>query len=159
MFVSLLKFRMAKDRTPVHCLCDQIVLKFNLSVDIERIPTNPDYPAQHLVECPVHGANLISSRLLNGRHKPVLDMDFPHRYSPSTKLGHGHLYLDVELPYWRWLVLMIGLRVGGVIEGGFFWWSLRRGGNFVRPQGVRKTPDEQIRAEAPPRYGMFRRIK
>lgn len=104
-------------------------------------------------------ANLVSSRTEAGTQKMILDLDFDHEYVKSTKPGHGHLYLNVELPYWRWAVCMIGLRIGGVIELGNLAWSLRRGANFVRPEGVNKTAEEFIRAEAPPTYNLVRKAR
>jgi hypothetical protein len=84
-------------------------------------------------------ANLVSSHLEGSNlHAPIIDIDFPHRYVPSTTEDHAHLYLDVPIPRWRLAVLLVGLRVGRVTEVGFTWWSLRRGGTFVRPRGVSK---------------------
>lgn len=89
--------------------------------------------------------NLISSRCPDGQHMPVIDLDVPHRLIPSTTEGHGHLYLDVRMPWWRYVILLYGLRQAGVIERGFFWWSLRRGATFVRRPGVRKRPTDRRR--------------
>ena len=83
-------------------------------------------------------ANLIGSKLDDGTHMPILDLDFDHKYVPSSTPGHGHLYLNVPVSKARWIALMIGLYAGGVIQKGYFWWSLRRGANFVRPVGVYK---------------------
>lgn len=85
--------------------------------------------------------DLIGSRTRNRRHLPILDLDAPHRYVPSSTPGHAHLYLDVEISNARWLVLMFGLYASGVIERGFFWWSMRRGQNFARKSGVLKECD------------------
>lgn len=82
---------------------------------------------------PVVYPNLVSSLSPDGKtHAPIIDVDFRHTYVPSTTPGHGHLYLDVPISRWRWVVLMLGLRTGKVIEQGNFWWSLRRGQNFAR---------------------------
>ena len=84
-------------------------------------------------------ANLVSSHLVGSRlHAPIVDLDFDHWYVPSTTDRHAHLYLDVPVARWRLMVLLIGLRVGRVTEVGFTWWSVRRGGTFVRPEGVSK---------------------
>ena len=92
--------------------------------------------------------NLISSHtdILEKTHLPVIDLDMPHRYV-ETSPGHAHLYLETETKRWRMIVLLIGLYLTGNIEKGFFYWSLRRGGTFVRPEWVRKetnvnTPPE-----------------
>jgi hypothetical protein len=85
-------------------------------------------------------ANLVSSRDMDGRQWPVLDLDVPHRYVPSSTSGHAHLYIDVPTSTWRWALLMLALRLAGVHELGYTAWSLRRGASFVRPPGVRKEP-------------------
>lgn len=88
-------------------------------------------------------ANVVSSHLVDAPlHAPIIDLDFPHRYVPSTTPGHAHLYLDVPVSRWRLYALLWGLYVGGVIERGYFLWSLRRGGTFVRREGVEKTAAE-----------------
>lgn len=102
-------------------------------------------------------ANVVSSNVVGTHtHAPIIDLDFPHRYVSSTSEGHGHLYLDVPIGMFRWVILMIGLRVGGVIEPGYFWWSLRRGGNFVRREGVHKTTAEEKVTYS---FGMFFRLR
>lgn len=90
-------------------------------------------------------ANVVSSNVYANRRRqlPIVDLDFPHEYVPSTNEGHAHLYLNVEIPYWRWVILNWGLYMGGVIEKGYFIWSLRRGGNFVRRRHIKKTTDEE----------------
>lgn len=88
-------------------------------------------------------ANVVSSHIEASKvHAPIIDLDFPHRYIPSTTPGHAHLYLDVPISRWRLVILLWGLYVGGVIEKGYFLWSLRRGGTFVRRPGVPKTAEE-----------------
>lgn len=94
-------------------------------------------------------ANLVSSRTTSGWHRPILDLDFPHRYVPSTTPGHGHLYLDIEVPRWRWILLMLACRIAGVCEHGYVVWSLRRGANFVRVEGVDKAEHERSRHPEP----------
>lgn len=86
-------------------------------------------------------ADLISSHTPTGKVMPILDLDYDHLYLPSQSPGHGHLYLNVPISRFRWVLLMIGLRAGGVIQDGYFWWSLRRGGNFarVKPRPVRRV--------------------
>lgn len=98
------------------------------------------------------GANVHSSSTDSGLHLPIIDLDFPHQYVPSTTPGHGHLLLNVPISPLRWTLLMLGLYAGGVIELGFLVWSLRRGANFARLPGVKKTADEQY---GPVHYGWF----
>ena len=112
-----------------------------------QIPRTPPHTYQELDR-----PNLISSRTTSGRHMPILDLDFPHHYEQSTADGHSHLYLDVEISNWRWFWLMVALRQAGIIELGFFAWSLRRWGNFVRLPHVKKILPEE---DTKPTYGWF----
>lgn len=70
-------------------------------------------------------------------------IDVPHHYEKSTHPGHGHLYIDYPISKWKWFWLMVRLRRAGIIELGYFVWSLRRGGNFVRTVGTEKKPGDE----------------
>lgn len=100
-------------------------------------------------------ANLVSSKTADGKHKPVIDIDFPAELKESATPGHYHLYLNKRMNKFQWFCLMVGLRMSGVIEEGFFVWSLRRGQNFVRLDGAKKSTAEQRK----PRYGWFFRLR
>jgi len=91
-------------------------------------------------------ANLLSSETRRGTHKPVIDLDVPVKMMSSTDRDKHHLYIDVEMSWLRYATLLTALRFAGVIETGFWVWSLRRGASFVRPVGVIKTPEEYARA-------------
>jgi hypothetical protein len=108
---------------------------------------------------PPGDGNLISSKSVSGLQMPVIDLDGPHLYLPSSTSGHAHLYLNVEIPRWRWWVLMWGLYMGKVIDLGYFVWSLRRGANFVRAPGVAKTEAERKRQETPAKFGWVFPVK
>ena len=101
-------------------------------------------------------ANLVASITTDGKQMPILDLDFPHHFEPSTTPGHSHLFLDVSMSKWRWFLLMSALAYAGVIEKPFYAWSLRRGGNFVRVPGTTKVTEEETRHS---NYGWFRRLK
>lgn len=100
-------------------------------------------------------ANLVSSITTEGEQMPILDMDFPHHIVPSATPGHNHLYIDVPMSKFRWFILMCALKYAGVIELGFFVWSVRRGGNFVRKQGVSKRLEDSTKSN----YGWFRKLR
>jgi hypothetical protein len=91
--------------------------------------------------------NLVSSKTAHGTHKPILDLDIPILLEPSTAPGHHHLYIDIEMPWWRYAAMLTGLYAAGVIEMGFYVWSLRRGGTWVRKPGVVKTEAESTKSE------------
>lgn len=99
--------------------------------------------------------NLISSKTTDGRQMPILDLDFPHAYVPSTQPGHGHLYLNVPISNFRFFLLMTGLFLGKQIELGYYIWSLRRGGNFVRTTTTKKTKAEAGYYT----YGWFKKLR
>lgn len=102
-------------------------------------------------------ANVVSSHIVGTKlHAPILDLDFPHEYIPSTTPGHGHLYLNVPISRWRMFFMLWGLYVGGVIEKGHFVWSVRRGGTFMRLPWIKKTPEE---AAVKYTYGMFFKLR
>lgn len=100
--------------------------------------------------------NLISSLTEDGKQMPIIDLDFPHHIVKSSTDGHHHLYIDIPMSRWRWFLLMTGLYASGVIEMGFYVWSLRRGANFVRVDGIRKTGPEEL---AKPTHGWFFKLK
>jgi hypothetical protein len=125
LFLSLIKYRMDEDREP-------------------RLGPMDPRP-RNLTSSYLHGSKL---------HAPILDLDGEHIYVESTTEGHAHLYLP-PMPRWRMFLMLWGLRVAGVIEQGNFWWSLRRGGTFVRLPGVPKPESENLRYS----YGMFFKIR
>jgi len=100
-------------------------------------------------------ANLISSRTHQGTHKPILDLDVPIHLEPSTTPGHHHLYIDVEMSWWRYAAMLTGLYLAGVIEMGFYVWSIRRKGTWVRKPEVRKGKGESTKSE----YGWLFRLR
>lgn len=100
-------------------------------------------------------ANLVSSRTEDGKHMPILDLDFPHHFEPSTSPGHSHLYIDVEMPRRKLFALVLVLWYCGVIEMGHAVWTLRRGASFVRIPGLDKTEAESVK----PTYGWFFKLK
>lgn len=121
------------------------LLEYRLAQDRHRVVSDLDGPP----------ANLLSSKTKEGTHLPIIDLDFDHSIEASSTGHHHHLYLNVEIPYWRWVLLMWGLYMGRVIELGYFVWSIRRGQNFVRIPGTEKqTPEEKVK----PTYGwLFRK--
>jgi hypothetical protein len=82
--------------------------------------------------------NCISSSGPDGTQRPLLDLDCPHFYLPSTTKGHGHLGLNVPMSRFKWSVLMAVLGWTGVLERGYVLWSLRRGANFIRTPDTKK---------------------
>jgi hypothetical protein len=119
----------------------------------ERVQTPRKFPT-YMPD--LKAPNLVSSRTTDGRQMPILDMDFPHHFEESSTPGHHHLFIDRPMTNRQWFVLMCALRYAGVIEEGFFAWSIRRWGNFVRLPGVLKEKPEEF---VKPTYGWFRKLK
>lgn len=116
------------------------LIKYDMASDRQRDPTGS------LTSSYVSGNKL---------HAPVLDIDVPMRLIKSSTQGHTHLYIDVLMPRWKMMIMIFGMMIAGVVEPGFFWWSLRRGGTFVRKPYVTKTPDESMKYT----YGMFFKLR
>lgn len=84
-------------------------------------------------------ALVASSETHGGDHRPVLDIDVPMRYVPSTTQGHGHLYIDLDLTWDQYAELLKVLARCGIIEDGYLYASLEREATFVRLPWVRKV--------------------
>lgn len=83
-------------------------------------------------------ANLISSRLENGNHAPTLDIDVPCQLLESSTPGHHHLYIDKELTWEQYRVLLSVLADVGIVEPGYYGASVRQGHTLLRRPGVTK---------------------
>lgn len=107
--------------------------------------TDPD--ARYLV--PVEQSNVVGSRCADTagktrrRHLPIVDLDYPHVYRESSTPGHAHLLLDVEISQWRWVLLMLGLWVGGVVSRNYMLWSFRRMCNYGRQPWQHKQDERE----------------
>jgi len=88
----------------------------------------------------IEHANIVTSEIEGkpGYHAPVLDLDIPHVYVPSTTEGHGHLYLDVKLDWYQMHRLLTTLSQLGIIEEGYARASIDRGYSAVRLPWIRK---------------------
>jgi hypothetical protein len=91
------------------------------------------------VEVPENDATLVTSELEDGLHAPAIDIDHKVYVVPSSTPGHNHLYIDVKMPWWRYRVMLWGMKVAGVVEPGYYKASVRRGKSFLRRPGVKKT--------------------
>ncbi len=87
-------------------------------------------------------ANAITSAVAGtaGRlHRPVLDLDVPHRYVPSTTPGHAHLLIDAPMAWTVYAQMLRALAVGGVIQRGFALSAGQRGYSAVALPGIAKV--------------------
>lgn len=83
-------------------------------------------------------ANLVSSLTVRGQHAPVIDLDVPAYLVPSSTPGHSHLYIEIEMPWWRYRILLAGLALSGLLGSGYYAHSVRRRMTMVRKPGVKK---------------------
>lgn len=77
-------------------------------------------------------ANLVASKTTDGKHAPVIDLDFPCRLIRSRSDGNYHLYLDRETTWWRFRLVLWAMKVAGFVQPGYYRASVRRGMTFVR---------------------------
>lgn len=96
-------------------------------------------------------AELVGSLCHDGKHRPVLDIDFPCYVIPSTTPGHFHLYLDPPdgMPWPAYEVLLEALARCGIIEKGFALASIDRAVSTVRLPWVHKSTPPTYDDEAP----------
>lgn len=102
-----------------------------------------EYMQDHVEKPPVvgleHGANVVSSLLTNGKHAPAIDVDVKARLVPSSTPGHSHLYIDHEMPWDDYLLLLRVLTQVGVVQKGFYDSAVRRGTTLLRLPHVKKV--------------------
>lgn len=84
-------------------------------------------------------ANVITSQLLDSDlHAPVIDVDLPMRWVPSSTPGHGHLYIDHPMPAaYMWALIELLAEIG-LVEPGYLRASQARGYTSVRLPWVKK---------------------
>lgn len=87
--------------------------------------------------------NLLSSLCQDGMHRPVLDLDIPTRYEPSSTPGHSHLYIDHPLTWEQYEQVLIVLAEVGILEKGYVGAAIAREATYVRPRWVKKPEKEQ----------------
>lgn len=82
--------------------------------------------------------NLISSLCEDGLHRPVIDFDFPCQLIPSSTDGHYHLYIDKEMGWNEYEMLLEVLVRVGLVEQGYYNSALKHCQTYVRPPWVKK---------------------
>lgn len=76
--------------------------------------------------------------ILHGRHRPILDIDFPVVVLPSSTEGHHHLYLDKTLTWGQYRKLLEVLSEVGIIEANYAKASIARHHTAVRLPWIKK---------------------
>lgn len=72
-------------------------------------------------------------------HYPVIDVDLPCLFVPSTTPGHGHLYIDHPLRWVDFVRLLELLAELGIVEQGYVEACKREGFASVRLPWIKKT--------------------
>jgi hypothetical protein len=90
-----------------------------------------------------HGyATLVGSKLENGNHMPVIDLDLPCMLVESSTPGHFHLYVNKEMSFGQMLNMLQMMTDAGVVQPGFNRFTRERGEAFVRYPGVTKANEK-----------------
>ncbi len=88
------------------------------------------------------GANLMFSETADGLHYPMLDIDLPCRWVPSSTPGKGHLYIGKAVTWDQLKTLLVGLEMAGIIHPNYVKHSVIRGYTCLRPPWQRKRPGQ-----------------
>lgn len=94
-------------------------------------------------ECMPEYAQVVSSEIddKRGRHTIMVDVDLPARLVETTTPGHHHLYIDLELSWWKYRRLLRALMRAGVVSKGYYKMSLQRKATHLRPPWATKGID------------------
>lgn len=116
--------------------------------DPERMDSDPYGPSTPIEEPGEHGANLISSALVDDdmMHAPVIDVDIPIAVIPSSTPGHFHLYIDKPMFWDQYVDLLDALERAGIVQHGFVHHSIQRKKSVLRMPWVNK---HRVPAAAP----------
>lgn len=113
---------------------------------------NLDYESANLVSSEINPgsactsfADFLETDSYSGEtvHQPVLDLDFPAHLEPSTTEGHFHLYLNKNVPWSKYVVMLGALEYAGILEPGFARLAILRGASYVRKPGVKKLAKQR----------------
>ena len=81
----------------------------------------------------------------SGTHYPLIDLDVPHLYIPSSQEGHAHLLITKEVTSDQYWNLLDALAQCGIVEEGYAAASKAKNFAAIRLPWVKKTA-EQIAA-------------
>ena len=90
---------------------------------------------EHMTVLIDNDTDVVVSKVVSDRgnmHMPVLDLDYGANLLESGTPGHHHLYLDKELEWEDYILVLSTLAAVGLIEDGFAQASIRRGYTAVR---------------------------
>lgn len=76
------------------------------------------YPTETLVADP--DGDLVTSRLADEVHLPLIDLDLPVALTPSKTPGHSHLVIDCPMTWRRYKRLLRALVRAGLVEKSWY---------------------------------------
>ena len=91
----------------------------------------------------IEDANVVCSDTIGPKKNeqyPVIDLDVPVRYVPSTTEGHGHLYIDHPIKWGAYKKLLHALKEAGLVEEGYVKACISHGYTIVRLPWIKKEP-------------------
>jgi hypothetical protein len=74
----------------------------------------------------------------DGMHSVMLDIDHRAAVIPTSTPGHHHLYIDVAVPWDKYLRLMEVMADCGLVEPGYVEASRQRGASYLRLPWISK---------------------
>lgn len=89
-------------------------------------------------EAPMDEANLVSSKLNDGSHSPVIDLDLEAELVPSSSPNCYHLYIDRPMTWENYLKLLNVMAEVGLVQENWVKNSIERSCTMVRKPGVYK---------------------
>lgn len=107
-------------------------------------------PDGHWCEGDDPQATLVTSKLVPmtppawdlSMHWPVIDIDLPCAWVPSTNDGHGHLYINHPVTFEGLIEILTVLNKHGIVQDGYLHAAKIRGYSAVRLPGVRKPTSD-----------------
>lgn len=67
-----------------------------------------------------------------GMHMPAIDIDLPIKVVPSKTDGHFHLYIEKEMDWVHYLILLLAFAECGIVEPGYVSVCMQRRASFLR---------------------------
>lgn len=81
----------------------------------------------------------------SAKHKILLDVDMPVVVIPSSTPGHHHLYIDKELSWPQYRVLLEALGKAGVVEEGYLRAAIHQKFTTLRTPWTKKQVSQPIK--------------
>lgn len=78
-------------------------------------------------------------KLSSNMHRPVLDLDMDALLIPSSTPGHHHLYINREMTWHEYSLMLNVLAHVGILQRGYVHASHARSESFVRTPWTTKT--------------------